>query len=229
MRELYVVAKDFIKDENTFFVNDRYYKFAKTSLHMLSSRSTFRILLVKIATHWVFDKIILLLIIINSLCLGLKDYTDKDNISMKNKVIENIEGYFTIAFIIEALTKIMAFGFINGKNAYLQEGWNWLDFIVVCASLLEMFPSMKQMSGLRTFRLFKPLKTLTNYKSMATLVETLISSMKSLGGIMGLATFFFATFAILGISQWIGLTHYRCRLTENPDTFGDWPLVPDDS
>ena len=93
---------------------------------------------------------------------------------------------------------------------------------------------MKQMSGLRTFRLFKPLKTLTNYKSMATLVETLISSMKSLGGILGLATFFFLIFAILGISQWMGLTHYRCRLTEFPVHYNetnvtDWLTVPGDS
>ena len=87
---------------------------------------------------------------------------------------------------------------------------------------------MKQMSGLRTFRLFKPLKTLTNYKSMATLVETLLSSMKSLGGILGLAAFFFAIFAILGISQWMGLTHYRCRLTEVPTPDGKWELVPFD-
>ena len=111
-----------------------------------------------------------------------------------------LEGYFTIAFICEAILKIMAMGFINGKNAYLKDTWNWLDFIVVCASVLEMFPSMKQMSGLRTFRLFKPLKTLTNYPSMATLVETLLSSMASLGGILGLAAFFFSIFAILGIS-----------------------------
>ena len=93
---------------------------------------------------------------------------------------------------------------------------------------------MEKMSGLRTFRLFKPLKTLTNYKSMATLVETLLSSMKSLGGILGLATFFFLIFAILGISQWIGLTHYRCRLTETPQFYPDanvtdWLTVPGDN
>ena len=86
---------------------------------------------------------------------------------------------------------------------------------------------MKQMSGLRTFRLFKPLKTLTNYPSMAALVETLLSSMASLGGILGLAAFFFSIFAILGISQWMGLTHYKCRLTEQPTLDGLWALHPE--
>ena len=62
---------------------------------------------------------------------------------------------------------------------------------------------------------------------MQVLVETLFSSMKSLGGIMGLAIFFFTIFAILGISQWRGLSHYRCRITEFP-VDGDWLAVEDD-
>ena len=45
---------------------------------------------------------------------------------------------------------------------------------------------------------------------------------------MGLAGFFFAIFAILGISQWDGVTHYRCRLTEAP-VGGDWKVVPGDT
>lgn len=52
--------------------------------------------------------------------------------------------------------------------------------------------------------------------------------MMSLGGIMGLAIFFFTIFAILGISQWRGLTHYRCRVTEFPED-GDWIAIPEDT
>ena len=44
---------------------------------------------------------------------------------------------------------------------------------------------------------------------------------------MGLAIFFFTIFAILGISQWRGLSHYRCRITEFP-VDGDWLAVEDD-
>lgn len=89
-------------------------------------------------------------------------------------------------------------GFIMGKGAYLKEAWNWLDFIVVVSSLLEAY--LNNLSGLRTLRLFRPLRTLNNVKSMQVLVETLFSSMMALGGIMGLAVFFFTIFAILGIS-----------------------------
>ena len=85
-----------------------------------------------------------------------------------------------------------------GKGAYLKDAWNWLDFIVVVSSLLEAYVS--DVSGLRTFRLFRPLRSLNNIRSMQVLVKTLFASMMQLGGIMGLAIFFFTIFAILGIS-----------------------------
>ena len=42
-----------------------------------------------------------------------------------------------MAFFIECVMKILAWGFFIGKKAYLKEAWNWLDFIVVIVSLLE--------------------------------------------------------------------------------------------
>lgn len=208
-----------INDEVSFDVHGKRYMFSKNSLGFLSNRSPFRIALVWIITWPVFDKLILLLIILNSLGLGLKDYRDPDNLTYKNQFIDYFDIYFTVAFCIEAGLKIMAMGFFLGKGAYLKDAWNWLDFIVVVSSLLEQYIS--NVSGLRTFRLFRPLRSLNNIKSMQILVETLFRSMMSLGGIMGLAVFFFTIFAILGISQWRGLSHYRCRITEFP-VDGDW-------
>ena len=75
---------NYIRDENTFFVNGKYEYFAKNSLHLLPNRNPFRIFLVKLITHWTFDKTILLLIIVNSLCLGFKDYIDVNNETLKN-------------------------------------------------------------------------------------------------------------------------------------------------
>lgn len=62
---------------------------------------------------------------------------------------------------------------------------------------------------------------------MQILVGTLLSSVKKLGGIAGLAFFFFSIFAILGINQMSGVVHNRCRLTPEP-VDGDWELVPGD-
>ena len=187
-----------IKDDVSFEAHGKRYKFSKNALGFLDNKNKLRCMLVWIITWSVFDKIILLLILMNSLMLGIKDYLDPDDETDWNQSLQSFDIYFTIAFCIECGLKIFAMGFFIGKGAYLKDVWNWLDFTVVCASLMEKYIS--NVSGLRTFRLFRPLRSLNNVKSMQLLVETLFRSMMSLGGIMGLAIFFFTIFAILGIS-----------------------------
>ena len=199
--------------------------FAKNSLGFLSNKNFFRIGMVWIVTWPWFERIVLTLILLNSIGLGIKDYTDTENETYINQFIEQFDIYFTVAFCIEAALKIGAMGFLVGKHAYLKSVWNWLDFIVVVSSLMESY--LEGASMLRIFRLFRPLRALNNVKKMKLLVDTLFQSLAALSGIMGLAVFFFTIFAILGISQWRGLTHYRCRITEFP-VDGDWQVVPDD-
>ena len=226
MEKNYMEMLYMVKDEFSFFVHGRKYKFSKNSLGFLSNKSRFRILLVWIVTSPWFDKIILILIIGNSICLGAKDYLDPENLTDWNKNIDMLDPYFTVAFCVECVLKILGMGFFMGKGAYLKDVWNWLDFIVVVSSVLEIwFPSL---TSLKIFKLFRPLRSLNNVKSMKVLVDTLFKSMMSLSGIMGLAIFFFTIFAILGISQWRGLTHFRCRITEAP-VDGDWLTVEGDT
>lgn len=44
---------------------------------------------------------------------------------------EESEKVFVIIYCIEAATKIIASGFVLHKDAYLRNGWNILDFVVV--------------------------------------------------------------------------------------------------
>jgi len=68
---------------------------------------------------------------------------------------------------------------------------------------------------------------LTSIPSLKLLLGTLINSVQSLGGIMGLAIFFFTIFSILGVAVWQGKIHYRCYMTEFPDPVTkDWELDP---
>ena len=116
------------------------------------------------------------MIALNSITLGTKDYTDKENVTDRNKVVESMDPFFTYVFLIECVLKIIAMGFLFGTNAYLSDAWNWLDFTVVVTSLLNEIPSMRGVSGLRTFRLFRPLRSLTTMPSMRILIGTLMQS-----------------------------------------------------
>ena len=154
-------------------------------------------------------------------------YTNEDRTDWGSVLVDTTEPIFTTFFTLECIMKCISMGFILEKGCYLRDPWNWLDFIVVTTALLTILPWMQNISGLRTFRLFRPLRSLSALPSMKILVGTLLNSIIQLGNIMALAMFFFGIFAILGISLWSGVFYQRCRLTETPVN-GDWPVVPDD-
>ena len=130
----------------------------------------------------------------------MMDYTDTENESWRNQLVEYTEPVFTAFFTFEAAVRILAMGLIADRGAYLTDAWNWLDLAVVITGILSSLPSMSNISGLRTFRLFRPLRSLNALESMRMLVNTLLASVSQLGGILALASFFFLIFAIFGIA-----------------------------
>lgn len=44
---------------------------------------------------------------------------------------ERVEYVFLVIFTLEAIMKIIAYGFMLHSGAYLRNGWNILDFIIV--------------------------------------------------------------------------------------------------
>ena len=142
---------------------------------------------------------------LNSIIIGMVDYSDSEDTTFGNRLIKITEPIFTILFTLEIIIKVIARGLIWHKHSYLRDYWNWLDFLVVVTGLIAFAPNVGNFSILRTFRLFRPLRSLSALKSMRTLVNTLLSSVLQLGSILALAMFFFLIFAILGISLWDGL------------------------
>lgn len=212
-------------DGRYFRAHETDFKFAKFSLGIFSNQNKLRKHLVWLITWKYFEIFITCMIILNSVLLGMMDYTDKENKSWRNRFVQRTETFFTVTFTLEATCKIIGMGFIASKGCYLRNAWNWLDFIVVITSLLEVLPGMSNISGLRTFRLFRPLRNLTTVPSMRTLVGTLLQSMSQLGGILSLAIFFFMIFAILGVNLWAGKIHYRCwdlTLNESGKYVNNW-------
>lgn len=44
---------------------------------------------------------------------------------------ETVEYAFLIIFTIETFLKIIAYGLVMHQNAYVRNGWNMLDFVIV--------------------------------------------------------------------------------------------------
>lgn len=162
------------------------------------------------------------IILINSIMLCLTDYNERilgpDYWSEKNFYLDKIDLAFTVIFILECSCKIIAKGFIFHRNSYLRDVWNWLDFFVVCISVLNFLPSVNSggLKALRTFRILRPLRTVNRLPKMKALIETLFASLPGLLGVLIFLGLTFVLFAIFGIQSFAGSQYQSCRLTEEP-------------
>jgi len=129
-----------------------------------------------IVNHPMFDRFILMVILLNSAFLAMADYSfvdDTNNLSergsIRNQIIIESEIYFTSIFICEFALKISALG-VCGKHSYFADSWNWLDFFVVVSSLVSLAPGVANVNFLRTFRVLRPLKSLRSLPGVADIV-----------------------------------------------------------
>ena len=54
-------------------------------------------------------------------------------------VLTRIDYVFTAIFIVEAVLKITTYGFLfNGKDSYLRNAWNVIDFLIVVFAILTL-------------------------------------------------------------------------------------------
>lgn len=229
----------YFPQKNYFIVHKRkVYGYTANSFNKLGYDNIIRQLAIWINEWPWFDRLIISLIIFNSLGLGMLDYQysnmTQDHPYLKldmpvlNHLMEEGEVFFTIVFAAEMFIKMIAMGLFLEKNCYLRDAWNVLDFVVVLGSLLAYLPGVDNVSVLRTFRLFKPLRSLKKLPAMKELVVTLLESVYQLTNIFFLLEFATVLFAILGLQIWRGLSHFHCRTTEEPGADGIWAIVNND-
>jgi len=128
-----------------------------------------------------------------------------------------------VIFFVEAVLKIAAMGFCMHKTAYLQDGWNILDFFVVVCSILDFFPELEvsALQILRNFRMLRPLRSINKIKRMKMLINSLMSSLFGLLNVVAFLAFVLSIFGIFATHQFKGAQYNKCRSTLLPT-----PLPP---
>ena len=168
----------------------------------------------------------------NSVCLAFYDYNDRLNLSNKNKFITRTDYLFTAIFTLECIIKIVGMGFIIHKKAYLRDGWNWLDFLVVILGIFNIMPfinSNSNFKSLRVFRVLRPLRSINALPRMRKLVGSLVASLPGLVNVVFFLAFVFILFGIFGVLQFRGSLYNRCREVQQPLFIDDpnriyWPI-----
>ncbi len=113
-------------------------RYTLKALGFISLDSPIRVWSLRLAKASGFDEFILTMIVLNSITMACVDYRHVDEFykplttdSWRNKSIEIAEIIFMVIFIVECLVKILAFGLVKGRNAYLRNVWNCFDFLIV--------------------------------------------------------------------------------------------------
>ena len=137
--------------------------------------SPYRIKFWKLVESRAFEYTILSFIILNMIQMAL--YTDSSTLAYIS-FLDNTNYIFNVVFIIEAILKIIAYGW-----SYFETGWNKFDFFIVLSSIFDMSLDMVDMEAspflqtapsiiriLRVLRVSRVLRLATKSKGLLALV-----------------------------------------------------------
>jgi len=124
-------------------------------------------------------------------------------------------------------------GYLFGPDA----NWNRLDFFIVTVGWLEEYPGYLgklpfNLSFLRIFRAFRPLRTLSKIPGMKEIIATIFLCLSPLVDVFNLTTFVFFVFSVLGMELFMGIGSQRCIDPSNWDEktqTGSWTVLPDEA
>jgi len=177
---------------------------------LLEPDNKIRRAIAEIINHKVFDYFILILIFCSCIVLALQRPLS-DPKSQYNLNLDICDNVLTACFILEFVLKVVAFGFLfNGKNSYLRNAWNGMDFIIVLVSIISLMQteSLMFVKSIRLFRIIRPLKMITKNEGLKIAVLCLINSIKDIFRVFVVCGFFFLLFAIFGVNLLKGKMYY---------------------
>ncbi|KAM5233408.1 sodium channel protein type 10 subunit alpha isoform 3-T4 [Hipposideros larvatus] len=171
---------------------------ATRALWLFSPFNWIRRTVIKVSPFRWFSSFITITILVNCVCMT------------QNELPERIEYVFTVIYTFEALIKILARGFCLNEFTYLRDPWNWLDFSVITLAYIGEAIDLRGISGLRTFRVLRALKTVSVIPGLKVIVGALIHSVRKLADVTILTIFCLSVFALVGLQLFKGNLKNKC-------------------
>jgi len=183
------------------------------SLFVFSENSRVRNFLKDVMTHPYFDSAIYGVIGLSSVLLLLDEPYQE---SYHKAVIELCHKLVLVIFALESLIKVIVFGFLLGKNSYLRNPWNILDFLIVLISVADWVISVSLDSNInlsfirafRALRALRPLRVISRNERMKMVVNCVLKAMPLVFNVMLISLLFYLIFGILGVIFFKGKFHY---------------------
>jgi voltage-gated sodium channel len=156
----------------------------------------------QLINHYQFERLVIIVIIANSIVLGLETYRP---FYEENKLLFTIiDTAFLCFFVGELALRMYAH-----RWQFFKIGWNWFDFIIVMVSLIPFFGNL---SALRALRILRALRLLSAIPEFRDITESLLRAGKGAGAVFGILGLLLYVFAVLS-SKLFGSVH--------PELFGN--------
>ncbi|XP_072483436.1 voltage-dependent L-type calcium channel subunit alpha-1F [Notamacropus eugenii] len=174
-----------------------------------------------------FDILILMTIFANCVALGVYVPFPEDDSNAGNHNLEQVEYAFLVIFTVETALKIVAYGLVLHPNAYIRNGWNLLDFIIVVVGLFSVLleqgpprpgdvshaagkPGGFDVKALRAFRVLRPLRLVSGVPSLHIVLNSILKALVPLLHIALLVLFVIMIYAVIGLELFLGRMHKTC-------------------
>uniref|UniRef100_A0A3Q1AHG3 Voltage-dependent L-type calcium channel subunit alpha n=1 Tax=Amphiprion ocellaris TaxID=80972 RepID=A0A3Q1AHG3_AMPOC len=166
-----------------------------------------------IVTSCYFEYLMFLLIMLNTMCLGMQHCNQSDHVTHLSDMLNVI---FTVLFTVEMILKLMAFK----AKGYFGDPWNIFDFVIVIGSVVDVIlseidnhtefsvSSSENMSVsitfFRLFRVMRLVKLLNRSEGIRNLLWTFIKSLQALPYVALLILMLFFIYAVVGMQVIFG-------------------------
>lgn len=144
-----------------------------------------------LTTNKWFEYSIIIVILVNSILIGVETYTDDATIKLIQSIIL---GIFTIEIILRFIAA-------DGIKAFFSDGWNIFDLSLVLIGYIPegMVANASMMMVLRVLRVFRVLRLLRTSKEIKVIITVLIRSFSAMVYNVVLLLIFTYLYAIIGV------------------------------
>ncbi|HKJ62895.1 MAG TPA: ion transporter [Hyphomicrobiales bacterium] len=156
-------------------------------------------------TSVIWERAIVILIVINALAMGLE--TSQTAVAMTGSLLRIIDNTVIAIFTVEITLRIYAFG-----RSFWRDGWSLFDFTIVAIALM---PATGGFSVLRSLRIIRALRLISTVKSMRRVMGGMLAAIPSMGAVVTLLALIFYVAAVMATKL------YGQDYPENFGTLGD--------
>ena len=198
------------------------------AFYILSQTNKFRIFCWKLMNNEWFDRFILIMILSSTARLILDTFLSGYTFVL---IFDILDAFFNSIFMLEAVVKVCALGFVMDEGSYLRDNWNKIDIIIVICSifdfenLIEKYAvgnqsnsSLQFLKVLRLLRTLRPLRFISHNIQLKLIITSLFDSIIPICISLSIVIVVYFMFSIVGISLFYESLH-NCYVMKSNGSF----------